>query len=84
MTIELTPQISAALQAAKGQQLEVVDPQTNEVYVICELETHRKVKAILDREAIAAGLSQLDMGTAQPLDEAFEELRKELKFPERQ
>lgn len=83
MTIHLTPQIAAALQASENHQLELVDPQTNKVFVICDLEMHRKVKAILDRDAIANGIAQMEAGEGQPLDEAFEELRQELKFPKR-
>lgn len=84
MTAKLSQELSAALHASGNDQLEVVDPQTQRVYVICDRGMHQHVKRVLDREAIAEGIQQVENGETQPLDEAFEEMRIELGFDKQQ
>lgn len=84
MVAKLSQELSEALHASGHRQLEVVDPQTQRVYVLCDREMHQHVKRVLDREAIAEGVRQMESGETQSLNEAFEEMRIELGFDKRQ
>jgi len=78
MPAQLSKELSDALLASGTDAIEVVDPQTQRVYVICDAELHRNAKRILDREAIHDGIQQMRNGDTQPLDAAFDEMRSRL------
>ena len=85
MIAKLTKELSAALHATGDQRLEVIDPETNRIYMLVDGETHRRAMAALqrqqDRDAIVEGLSQMESGQGKPLDVAFAEIRTRLAFP---
>jgi hypothetical protein len=83
MTPQLSKELSDALQASEAEELEVMDPQTQRLYVICDPGMHQQAKRVLDREAIRAGIQQMENGETQPVDEAFEEMRVRLGFAPR-
>jgi len=80
MTPQLSKELSDALLASDAEELEVVDPQTQRLYVICDPGMHQQARRVLDREAILAGIQQMENGETQPVDEAFEEMRIRLGF----
>lgn len=86
MTEKLTKELSAALHAAGDIPLEVIDPETNRLYLIIDEQTHRRamqaLRAQYDREAIAEGLSQMEAGAGIPAEQAFAEIRTRLGFPD--
>ncbi|MFT7641848.1 MAG: hypothetical protein ACI9G1_003599 [Pirellulaceae bacterium] len=83
MALHLPKELVEALHAS-GNLLEVVDPETNQVFVICDPGVHSRAKAILDREAIQRGIEQMERGEGRPLNDAFDEMQSRLGFPERQ
>lgn len=84
MTAKLSKELVSALHAIGDGELEVVDPETQRVYVLVDCETHRRAMEALrrqqDRDAIAEGLAELEAGQGKPLDEAFSDLRSRLGF----
>jgi hypothetical protein len=84
MTAKLNEELASALRASKDCVLEVIDPETQRTYVLVDCETHRQAMEALrrqqDRDAIAAGLAQMEAGQGKPLDEAFADLRARLGF----
>jgi hypothetical protein len=91
MTPKLNKELSEALRATSGNEqdaveLEVVDPDTQRTYFLVDGETHRRAMEALrrqrDRDAIAAGLDQMEAGQGKPLDQAFADLRAKLAFPQ--
>ncbi|GAB4154199.1 MAG: hypothetical protein Tsb009_30770 [Planctomycetaceae bacterium] len=86
MAAKLTKELVTALHAAGDDGLEVVDPETNRLYLIVNEETHRQamlaLKALRDREAIAEGIAQMEAGQGQPAEQVFEDLRTRLGFPQ--
>lgn len=85
MATELNKELVDALQAAGGEGLEVVDPESNRVYRIIDEETHRRAMLALqaqqDRNAIAEGVAQMVSGEGKPAEQSFEEVRQKLGFP---
>lgn len=80
MTANLSPELSAALKASGHNELEVIDPQTQQTYVLCDAAVHEEAKRVLDREAIGEGIAAMERGDTQPVDEAFDDIRNELGF----
>lgn len=78
MTPQLSPELVNALRENSGP-LEVVDPTTDRVYVLCDSDLHQRVRAILDHQAIEEGIRQMEAGESQPLSEAFDEIRQNLR-----
>jgi hypothetical protein len=76
MDTELSPEISVALRASKSNSLLVVDPVTNRRYVIIDAEEFARLE---DANAIRQGISQMEAGLGQPLDEAMNEVRSLLR-----
>ena len=87
MTQRLSKEFADALRANGEQELEVIDPATNHVYVVVDSQTHRQAMAALrrqqDHEAIAEGLAQMEAGQGKPLHEVEAEMRAELGYPPR-
>lgn len=81
MDINLTPDQIVALNN-QGGSIQVVDPSTNRVYVVVDLESHRQAVAakrkLEDLQAIQQGLDDMQAGRMQPLEEAFADIRKKL------
>ena len=85
MTEKLTKELATALHAAGNDRLEVIDPETNRIYLIVDEETHRRamraLRAQQDCEAVAEGVAQMEAGEGKPAEQAFEEMRTRLGFP---
>lgn len=88
MTAKLTKELAAALHATGKGELEVVDPETSQLYFIVDCETHRRAMEALrrqqDREAIAQGIAEMEAGQGMPLAEAFNDIRSNLGLRQRQ
>ena len=88
MTAKLTKELSAALHATGEGELEVVDPETSQLYFIVDCETHRRAMEALrrqqDRAAIAQGIAEMEAGQGMPLAEAFNDIRADLGLRQRQ
>ena len=82
LTAKLTKELAAALHANGEGELEVVDPETSQLYFIVDCETHRRAMEALrrqqDREAIARGIAEMEAGQGMPLAEAFNDIRSNL------
>lgn len=88
MTEKLTKELAAALHASGNVELQVVDPETSRLYFIVDSETHRQAMDALrrqqDRDAIAQGIAEMEAGRGMPLDEAFDDIRSQLRLRQRQ
>ncbi len=88
MTPKLSEELANALHANGPDGLEVIDPATNRVYMIVDGDTYRQaVEALrrqIDRNAIAEGLAQMEAGKGKPAEQAFEEMRERMRFPQPQ
>ncbi len=88
MTAKLTKELAAALHATGEGELEVVDPETSQLYFIVDGETHRQAMEALrrqqDRDAIAQGIAEMEAGKGMPLAEAFNDIRSNLGLVQRQ
>lgn len=78
MTPDLPPELSQAVHESATGALEVNDPRTNKRYFICDPELQQKAKAVVDREAIAAGIRDMEAGRTEPLKDAMDSIRKRL------
>lgn len=74
MTVKLTQELAAALQASRERGLELVDPQTRRTHVLVDVETHQRAMHAVDRQqshaSIKNGLAQLQADEGKALDEA--------------
>jgi hypothetical protein len=88
MLPKLSKELADALHANGPDGLEVIDPETNRVYMIVDGEAYRRTLSALrqrqDRNAIAEGVAQMEAGEGKPAHEAFEEMRERLSFPQQQ
>lgn len=91
MAPKLTDELSAAIDASESRSLEVIHPSTNRTYFIVDGDTHRRAMDALQQkrrqeniDAIAEGITQMEAGEGQPLDEAFDEIRSNLQLRPRQ
>jgi hypothetical protein len=86
MTAKLSKELSDALHASGTSEIEAIDPTSGRVYFIVDGDTHRQAMEALrqrqDHEAIAEGIAQMEAGQGKPLDEAFEDMRGRLGFPQ--
>lgn len=86
MTAKLSKELADALEASGASEIEAVDPISGRVYFIVEGETHRQAMEALrqrqDHDAIGEGIAQMEAGPGKPLDEAFEDIRDRLGFPQ--
>ena len=87
MAAQLSKELADALNASGGNQLELIDPTTNRMYVVVDSQTHRKAMAALqrqqDHDAIAEGIAQMEAGQGKPLHEVEAEMRAEFGYPPR-
>lgn len=81
MIPKLTDELREAIEAGNGEA-QVEDEQTQKVYVITDLDTHREAMEALRRqqdcEAIARGIEDMEAGRATPVDQVHSDLREEL------
>ena len=74
MAITLSHELSEALHAAGGDELELVDPTTNRTYVLVDREVFRRALEVLrseeDLAAIARGIAQMEAGEGISLSES--------------
>jgi hypothetical protein len=86
MIAKLNKELTDALHASGERQLEVIDPETKQTYVLVESETHRRAMEALrrqqDRDAIAEGIAQMEAGQGKPLDVAMSDIRARLGLPQ--
>lgn len=55
MTPELSPELQQALSAAPEVPLEVIDPVTQQAYVLVRAEVYQRIQALLGDEGDVAG-----------------------------
>ena len=85
MTLKLTHELAAAVDASGQEVVEVIHPTTNRMYFIVDGETHQQAMAALhkqrlrgDHAAIAEGITQMEAGEGIQLEEAREQSRQRL------
>jgi len=82
MTHKLPKELADALNAGGNTVLEVIDPGNNRTYFVVDEETHRQAMEALrrqrDREAIAEGIAQMNVGDVVSLEEARRQTRQDL------
>lgn len=82
MVMKLAQDLTAALHANGGSELEVVDPETQRTYLVVDAHLHRMAMDALrrqpDREAIAQGIAEMEAGEGIPLEEARRLTREKL------
>ena len=75
MTPQLTPEQSVALHKHDNEPMHVVDPATNQVYVVVDKATHERAMDALrhrdDEMSIRRGVEDLEAGRYSPAIEAF-------------
>ena len=76
MSTQLTPEQSTALQSSSDHRLVVVDPATNREYVLVSTSEFEEIRSI---EAIRRGIAQMEAGKGQPLTEAMNDIRHQIK-----
>lgn len=74
MTAKLTKELAAALQATGGNELEVIDPDTERTYFLVDGDIHRRAMDALrrqqDHDAIAQGIAELESGDGLSVENA--------------
>ena len=83
MKVSLSDEQRLALDQ-QPEGIEVEDSQTQKVYVLTDAEVHRRAMQALkrqeDRDAIQAGIDDMEAGRVIPLEEVDRQIRKELGF----
>jgi hypothetical protein len=86
-TAKLTKKLTIALHASGDNELEVVDPETQQAYVVVAADFHRQAMEALrrqqDREAIAQGILEMEAGEGMPVDQAWQLARERLRARKR-
>jgi predicted transcriptional regulator len=69
--------------ALQPDGIEVEDPETRKVYVLADAELHRRALEALanqeDREAIQAGIADMEAGRVLPFEEVDRRIRAKLE-----
>lgn len=72
--MKLTKELAAALQATGGNELEVIDPDTERTYFLVDGDTHRLAMDALrrqqDHDAITQGIAELESGEGLSVEDA--------------
>ena len=76
MENQLSPDQSAALAASPNAKLAVIDPSTQQRYVLIAEDEYYRLE---DLDAIRQGISQMESGQGQPLSEAINDIRRSLQ-----
>lgn len=86
MVAKLNKELTEVLKASGECAVEVVDPDTQRTYYIVDGDTHLRAMEALqrqqDHDAIAEGLKQMERGQGKSLDQAFQDIRSRLEFPD--
>lgn len=86
MSMKLTQEQRDAIRQ-NGGPVEVEDDETQKVYVIVDVDLHKRATQALQehetRRAIRSGLDDLEAGRVIPFAEVDARLRKRLGLPER-
>jgi hypothetical protein len=81
MTPKLNQELSDALHASETP-LSVIDPTTNQIYILVDHDTHQQAMTALQRQrdvaAIQQGIDDMEAGRMQPAEEAHRQGREEL------
>lgn len=81
---KLTPEQADALHE-HGEELRVVDPTTDKVYVIVDPTVLQRARALLEHQqaedlaAIQAGIEDTEAGRTIPISEAHAQIRDDLR-----
>ena len=84
MNPKLTEEQIKALHAS-GDELEIVDPTTNRVYVIVDQENLKNARAALHRQqkddiaAIQRGVDDMEASRTVTMEDAHKEIRQQLR-----
>lgn len=76
MENQLSPDQSAALAASPETRLTIIDPSTQQRYVLITADEYARFESL---DAIGRGISQMESGQGQPLDDAMIEIRQLLQ-----
>jgi len=76
MENQLSHDQSVALAASPNARLAVVDPSTQQRYVLISEDEYYRLE---DLDAIRQGISQMESGKGQPLSEAMNDIRRSLQ-----
>ena len=86
--VKLTEEVAQALMKCHGEPLSVQVPGSDQLFVIVEQSTFDAAMAALELqrsvELIREGIADVEAGKVLPLDEAMEQIRRELRFQPRQ
>ncbi|MEQ1828306.1 MAG: hypothetical protein ABL921_20265 [Pirellula sp.] len=77
MDAQLTIEQSNALNSSGGHRLTVLDPVTNRRYVIVDEQELAKLETI---QSIRMGIDQLELSQGQTLNDAMDDVRKQLRL----
>ena len=78
MTPDLSKEVTDALHASDREETQARDPATQKIYVVREIELDRLERAQQTTEAIQRGYDQIARGESQDLDDAFNDVEREL------
>ena len=85
--VKLSAEVAEALKAAKGEPLSVEVPGFDRRFVVVEQSEYDAAMEALalqrNVELIREGVADVEAGRVMPLDEAMEQIRRELGFPRR-
>jgi hypothetical protein len=88
MTAKLSKELTDALQASDSGHVEMIHPETGQVYFVVNGEIHQRAMEALrrqqDHDAIARGIEDMEAGRGRPLEEVDADIREEFGFPPRQ
>lgn len=86
--VKLSEEVAEALNAANCEPLAVEVPGFDGRFIVVEQSEHDAAVAALalqrNVELIREGIADVEAGRVMPLDEAMEQIRRELGFPRRQ
>ncbi len=86
--VKLNEEVAQALIKSDGEPLAVEVPGSDRRFVLVEQSTFDEAMAALELqrnvELIREGIADVEAGRVLPLDEAMEQIRRELRFQPRQ
>lgn len=86
--VKLTEEVAQALMKCHGEPLSVEVPGYDQRFVLVEQSTFDTARAALELQRsvtlIREGIADVEAGKVLPLDEAMEQIRRELRFQPRQ
>ena len=86
--VKLSEEVAEALKAAKGRPIAVDVPGFDHRFVVIDQAEYDAAMAELDLQKnvalICEGISDVEAGRVQPLEEAMDDIRRELGYRPRQ